>query len=395
MNLHEFVFSYQRKYRLQRHFAFWLSWLLYLILNSYLTDSPTKSFFYDSLPGLKDLGFISYSMLLLLKCSLLVFTHLFFTYTILYIFIPHYLLKRKYLQLVPGLMVLCILIISIGYFLYSLVFPAIDTIFNLQKPGTNTNIVWSGINSGLIGAIKIMLIATAITLLKRWWLKQKEKEMLEKEKIHTELQLLKAQIHPAFLFSTLDNIISHAKLDSSIAPEMLIKLSDLLSYMLYDCDEPKVKLEKEIGMIREYMSLEKIRMGERLEMTLQIKGDCNGQLISPLLLLPFIDNSFQYCNNELVEQAWVNLEITIDAQSLSMKLINGMPPKINDDTRVEGQSLVNVQKRLGLLYPGRHDLKINEAQELLLVHLNLKLEEPTLEAPPSFDIKPALNHAGI
>ena len=240
-----------------------------------------------------------------------------------------------------------------------------------------------------------MLIATAITLLKRWWLKQKEKEMLEKEKIHTELQLLKAQIHPAFLFSTLDNIISHAKLDSSIAPEMLIKLSDLLSYMLYDCDEPKVKLEKEIGMIREYMSLEKIRMGERLEMTLQIKGDCNGQLISPLLLLPFIDNSFSYCNNELVEQAWVNLEISVDDQSLSMKLINGMPPGINEETRAEGQSLVNVQKRLQLLYPGRHELKINAAQELLLVHLNLKLEEPTLEAPPSFDIKPALNHAGI
>jgi LytS/YehU family sensor histidine kinase len=163
------------------------------------------------------------------------------------------------------------------------------------------------------------------------------------------------------------------------APEMLIKLSDLLSYMLYECDAPKVKLEKEIGMLKEYMTLEKIRQGERLEMTFQIKGNCNGQLISPLLLLPFIDNSFSYSNNELVEQAWVNLDITIEDKSLSMKLINGMPPGIPSDTGKDEPSLANVQKRLQLLYPGRYDLKINAEQELLMVHLNLKLEEATQE----------------
>jgi LytS/YehU family sensor histidine kinase len=207
---------------------------------------------------------------------------------------------------------------------------------------------------------------------------------------------LKAQIHPAFLFSTLNTIISHARVASPKAPEMLIKLSDLLSYMLYECDAPKVKLEKEIGMIKEYMALEKIRQGERLEMTFQIKGNCNGQLISPLLLLPFIDNSFSYCNNELVEQAWVNLDITIEDNSLSMKLINGMPAWIPDAIRNNEQSLANVQKRLQLLYPGRHELKINAEQELLMVHLNLKLEEAIQEDQTTFETtKHALNYAGI
>ena len=107
-------------------------------------------------------------------------------------------------------------------------------VFTLTQP--DKFIVWGSIDAGLINAIKVTLVAAAITLLKRWWLKQKEKERLEKEKINAELQLLKAQIHPAFLFSTLNNIISHARLASPKAPEMLIKLSDLLSYMLYECD---------------------------------------------------------------------------------------------------------------------------------------------------------------
>jgi LytS/YehU family sensor histidine kinase len=227
----------------------------------------------------------------------------------------------------------------------------------------------------LINAIKVSLIAVAITLLKRWWLRQKEKEQLEKEKINAEVQLLKAQIHPAFLFSTLNNITSEARLASPKAPEMLIKLSDLLSYMLYECDSPKVKLEREIMMLREYIALEKIRQGEQLEMTFQINGDLGGQLISPLILLPFIDNSFSYCNHELAEQVWVNVDITIENNNLSMKIINGIPAGIDEDASFNSESMINIQKRLDLLYPGRHALKINAEQELLMIHLNLKLEE--------------------
>jgi LytS/YehU family sensor histidine kinase len=140
---------------------------------------------------------------------------------------------------------------------------------------------------------------------------------LEREKINAELQLLKAQIHPAFLFNTLNNIITHAQVASPVAPEMLIKLSDLLSYMLYECDLPEVSLEKEISMVKDYMALEKTRQGERLEMTIHTNGNVSGQTISPLILLPFIDNSLSYCSNERLEQAWINLDITLDGNNLS------------------------------------------------------------------------------
>jgi LytS/YehU family sensor histidine kinase len=177
---------------------------------------------------------------------------------------------------------------------------------------------------------------------------------------------------------------------------MLIKLSDLLSYMLYECDSPKVKLESEISLLQEYMALEKIRRGERLELTFQVNGEPKDLLISPLLLLPFIDNSFSYCNHEMIEQAWVNLEITVENRSLSMKLINGMPPGITDDEIKNEQVFDNVQKRLQLLYPGSHDLKINAEQELLMVQLNLKLDEPAPESQAAVEItKPAVSYAGI
>jgi LytS/YehU family sensor histidine kinase len=180
------------------------------------------------------------------------------------------------------------------------------------------------------------------------------------------------------------------------APEMLIKLADLLSYMLYECDAPQVKLEKVIGMIREYIELEKIRQGKRLELTFQVNGDLGDQMITPLLLLPFIDNSFSYSNNELVEQAWLNVDITIDDNNLSMKLINGRPSGMNDDTDNDEQALANVRKRLYLLYPGRYDLKISAEQELLMVYLHLTLEEQTQETNSILQItKPALSYAGV
>lgn len=295
-----------------------------------------------------------------------------------------------------AILLLCLLIIPTGYFLYSLVYPFIDNIFNLQIIQSKRIIIWSSISAGLLSAIKVTLIAVALAIIKRWWLKQKEKEKVEKEKVLTELQLLKAQIHPAFLFSTLNNIIEHAGTASPKSAQMLIKLSDLLSYMLYECDEPEVELEKELNMVKDYMGLEKIRQGERLEMTVRINGDTNRMLITPLILLPFIDNSLSYCNDERLEQAWINLDISIVDNNLFLKVINGLPDGIAKEINNNDQKLVNVQKRLQLLYPGRHEIKINAEQELLMMCLNLKLGEATPINHMVVEItKPVLGYAGI
>jgi sensor histidine kinase YesM len=379
MSWHDFIFSNQRRHRTRRHLAYWLLWWVYIIFILFFRASAgirqqSVQPFERHQPGLSELGLIAYSSLVLLKSFLLVSFHMLFCYAIIYI-LSVFQIKRNFWILIPGILLVGCLMIPVGYFLYSVVFPFIDKLFDLHLARPDKHIIWRGIDAGLTNAIKVSLIAVAITLLKRWWVRQKEKEQLEREKINAEVQLLKSQIHPAFLFNTLNNITAEARMASPKAPEMLIKLSDLLSYMLYECDAPKVKLEREITMLREYIALEKITQGERLELTFQVNGDLNGQMISPLILLPFIDNSFSYCNHELAEQVWVNLDITVENNNLSLKIINGIPAGIDEDTSINDESMFNIQKRLNLLYPGRHELKINAEQELLMIHLNLTLEE--------------------
>lgn len=398
MQWHKIVFSNRPKHRIRRHLIFWFLWLIYIVFTIFFTPEPLPRIG-DATPfvhhqyGLNELGYLQYTFLVLIKSLLLLLTHLFLYYAVIYISFPNFFLKKNYLQLFTGVVILCALIVALGYFLYSSVYPFIDGIFELHLVKQNKMLFYESIDASLINAIKLTLVIAAIKALKHWWLKQEEKEKLEKEKINTELQLLKTQIHPTFLFSTLKNIISHAQAASPQAPEMLIKLSDLLSYMLYECDAQKVMLEKEISVIKEYIALEKIRLGERLEMTFQIKGNLKDQLISPLLLLPFIDNSFSYCNNELIEQAWMNLDITIDGNNLYMKLINGLPAGTTGEM-ADKEQLLNVQKRLELLYPGRHELKINAEQEMLIVQLNVKLEVSTQEDPSNIEkSKPALHYA--
>jgi len=398
MNWHDLIFSNQSKQRIRRHVICWVIWWVYIIFTVFFTIVPPtpkgniQNFMHHQ-PGLKELGYFSYRVLVLIKSFLLILPHILFCYAIIYILLPKFQLKKNYWIMIPGILLACTLVIPAGYFLYTLVYPFIDKLFALHIARPDKHIIWRGIDAGLINGIKVTLIALAIALLKRWWVKQKEKEQLEKERINAEVQLLKAQIHPAFLFSTLNNITSEARLSSPKAPEMLIKLSDLLSYMLYECDASKVKLEREITMLREYIALEKIRQGERLELTFQVNGDLNGQLISPLILLPFIDNSFSYCNHELAEHVWVNLDITVESNNLSMKIINGIPAGMDEDAGINSESMINIQKRLDLLYPGKHDLKINAEQELLMIHLNLKLEEITQTEQAIATPSPILTYA--
>jgi sensor histidine kinase YesM len=379
MNWHDLIFSNQSKHRMRRHLVSWLLWWAFIILTVFFTPTLVVQkkgvpLFSQHQPGLEELGFFSYCLLVLVKSFLLILIHVFFWYAIIYILLPAFQLKKNYWLLVSGVVLSSILVTPMGYFLYTEVYPPIDELFGLHLSGTDKFVVFRSIDASLVNAIKVTLIAVAITLLKRWWVKQKEKEQLEKERINAEVQLLKAQIHPAFLFNTLNNITSEARIASPKAPEMLIKLSDLLSYMLYECEVPKIKLESEITMLREYIALEKIRQGERLELTFHVNGNLNGQFVTPLLLLPFIDNSFSYCNHESAEPVWVNLDITIENHNLSMKIINGIPPGTDADAMINDESMINIKKRLNLLYPGRHELKINAEQELLMIHLNLKLE---------------------
>jgi sensor histidine kinase YesM len=363
MNWHEFVFSEKKKPLIARHLAFWLFWWLYL----------AATYYYYLQAGLQKIAFGDLGILLAVKTFLLICVLAVTCYFFIYVLLPRYVFGRKYVLLGAGIVLLTVFLLWAGYLLHAIVFPIVDARYHYTISAGNSTLWWTNINSGLLNAPKLIAAATAIKLVKRWYFKQKEKERIEKEKLVTDLQLMKAQIRPGFLFSSLDQIYEAAKKNSPEAPELLIKLADLLSYLLYECDEIKVPLEKELKMMREYMLLEKARYGGRLDLEIAIRGDMSGKQIAPLLLLPFIEDSFRHGTNQ-DEQAWTNLDIIIENETLSMKLLSGMVSTgINDDT-ITAQEL-NIEKRLQLLYAGNYELKRYVENEIDVVVLKLNLAE--------------------
>ena len=222
------------------------------------------------------------------------------------------------------------------------------------------------------------MVATAagtviLKLFTYWVFKQQQWLMAEKEKMTAELQLLKAQIHPHFLFNTLNNIYSFSLHNSSKTPGLILNLSSLLHYMLYDCKAEQVALEKEVNIMRNYIDLEKERYGNKIEISWSLEGDIIDEFISPLILLPFIENAFKHGTSEQLEKPWLSVDISVSGHRLFTKIVNSKNSFV--PISENGIGIKNVRKRLELLYPNRHELIMNDEESFFAVTLILSLRE--------------------
>jgi sensor histidine kinase YesM len=298
------------------------------------------------------------------------------TYVLTYWLLPNYFYKRKNYFLTGAITVS---ILFVFYFV-AVGFKHSPIIYN-KIAGTLVSVIpFSAMQRVVIidqlSSLPIVLgFALMIKLVKRWWQKQKETELLAKEKTKAELQLLKAQVHPHFLFNTLNNIYFFTLTNSTQAPVMIKKLSGMLHYILNECNLPLVPLKKEIKMIRDYMALEKIRYAEQMQMIIDIKDDHDGKLIAPLLLIPFVENSFKHGASKMITQPWVNLNLSIENNRLHFSIMNSKPSN-NEFPAAKGNiGLRNVTKRLELLYPGTHELRIISEPGSYAVYLSVQLED--------------------
>jgi uncharacterized protein with PQ loop repeat len=371
MKWHEFVFSTRRNARLMRHAVFWTAWWLYLIVCNYVIYQPN--------PDGKKAYYVMAGQHLLPKTFLLLLVGAIACYSFNYLILPQ-LLKGQRLKPAANIAVLCALLYYIGYFIYWTIFPFIDNLFGTYDPDKIPARFWPGVSLGLIDPLKIVASAAIIKYVKYWWQKQQESKKLGQEKIDAELQLLKAQIHPNFLFTSLNNIYEHSLTASARASQMLLKLSDLLSYMLYECDETFVPVEREVEMMKAYMELEKIRLNNEIEVELNTRGDMTDKILAPFLLLPFIENSFKQ-SSYLPEHAWLNMDIAIEDEALTVKLTNGVLQESNALQAFSENGLANVRKRLSLIYPQRHELKIAQQGEILFVLLKIQFPEKFASQP--------------
>jgi len=186
-----------------------------------------------------------------------------------------------------------------------------------------------------------------------------------------ELKLLKGQIQPHFLFNTLNNLYSLSLQNSDKTPEVIIKLSDLLNYIIYDCRSERVKIDDEIEFIKSFIDLEKIRHDDSLKVSISIEGDFSDKYIAPMILHTFIENSFKHGANKTIGISWIDIVLIITDKTLTFKVANSK----SNDSGVEaiGIGISNTKKRLMLLYPDRHKLEINETASIYSVFLELQL----------------------
>ncbi len=212
---------------------------------------------------------------------------------------------------------------------------------------------------------------------KDWYIKQRESEILQHENKLAELLLLKAQIHPHFLFNTLNNIYSFTLTGSPQAANLVDKLSGMIDYMITEGEKPMVLVEKEIQLLKDYIGLEKVRYGNRLDMQVEINGEYKSKMIAPLLMIPFVENCFKHGASVMRGQQWIRLYINIDEDNLDFKLSNSKPMDVIDTNNKKGIGLANVQKRLQLIYPGKHLLEIESTNDTYIVHLQVSLKQVT------------------
>ena len=223
------------------------------------------------------------------------------------------------------------------------------------------------------GAFTITASALMLKFAKHWYHHYYRNLQLQKENTEAQMQLLTAQIHPHFLFNTLNNIYSQAQTESPKSSKMIMGLSDMLRYILYEGQKPLVPLKQELLMITEYVNLEKIRYGNKLDVHILIPDKHNDLYIAPLLLLPFVENCFKHGTSRVLQDPWINLTIELKDTILVMKLMNG---KANLKENIQGKpgiGINNVRQRLDLLYKDKHELQIREEEEVFVVDLKVEL----------------------
>jgi LytS/YehU family sensor histidine kinase len=224
-------------------------------------------------------------------------------------------------------------------------------------------------------------MALMLKFIKYWYLKDQRNLQLQKENTEAQMQLLTAQVHPHFLFNTLNNVYSQTQTESPKGSRMIMGLSDMLRYILYEGSKRLVPLDKELTMIAEYINLEKIRYGNKLDVHVLIPGKTEDIYIAPLLLLPFIENCFKHGASNMLQNPWINLTVEMKGTELVMKLMNGKMPLNADPNPGKGIGINNVRKRLELLYKDKYDLQIREDDEVFVVDLKVELVKIEVEKP--------------
>ena len=353
------LFSPKPGIRAARHLVFWLVRLANL---SFVYHSQV---YMQSPPPDLDWATAISSSLLELGGEMLL------TYGIAYGLFPLFFERKKYLAFTASALAL----------LVSVFVATWSTQMNFHFPRYSydaAGLFWNSLMEFIRKGFSTWLLFIAWRLNKQYFRRIKERMELSKEKANVEFQLLKAQVHPHFLFNTLNNIYSFALDGSPRAGELLARLSSMMNYIIYDCEADRMPLDRELHLLEDYLGLERARYGDRLELEVSVQGETWRQRIAPLLMIPFVENSFKHGASQVLDHPWVRLQIHAAGDQLDFRLSNNRPPAETTGNGKSGIGLKNIRQRLDLLYPNRYRLEIDSTGNVFSVRLLVPLEEPSL-----------------
>lgn len=221
--------------------------------------------------------------------------------------------------------------------------------------------------------IFIVIFIGMLRFAQDWFQLEARKKEIENEKLTAELRFLKAQINPHFLFNTLNNLYYLAFTQSPNTTVVIDKLSQMMRYMIYDSNHPKVPLKKEIEYMENYISLEKLRLDNQVPISLEVEGTTDPVMIEPFLFITFLENAFKHGVSNNAENSWVKARITVANTQCTYMVENSALPQKEQHEGKSGIGLQNLRRRLELSYPNRHTLQIEETPEKYRVELSLEL----------------------
>lgn len=359
MTLHDFIFSRNLKYRIPRHLLFWIAraTAFYIGLWGIYFGMPIETEDSTGVLNIISAGYIGSH----------VFFDMAYTYLIVYVLVPIFFRPKRYVQF------WLLAIVYSGLVLFIKIFMGLQ-VAGATRPGPlMLDIEWGEtvqfINS--FGPPAGCVLFIAIRMLKNWTLNQQQKIKLVRANANAELEILKAQIHPHFLFNTLNNIYFFTVNGSFNATVLLDRLSAIINYMMNDCEATYVSLESELSMLRNYLELQGIRYGDRLQLNTQLPDLAGDQLVTPLLFIPFVENSFKHGASRILDGPYISLNIVLNGEYLHFNLINNKPLNESATSPTSGIGLCNVKKRLELLYPKNHSLEIDQTIDTFNVRLTI------------------------
>ena len=257
-----------------------------------------------------------------------------------------------------------------------IIFYTTVTLLLFHASAKNKGIAWSFqlLNYFILNTIWVLcflLVSTAYWFIKDWFYHEKIKQELENQNLRSELLFLKSQINPHMLFNTLNNIYALAYQGSPKTADSVLKLSEMMQYLLYETSEPKVPLQKEIVSIQRFISLQTLGLKEEPALQFSVQGDIGRYQLAPLLLIAFVENIFKHgVLNDKKDPA--TLTVTVKNKILYFQSRNRINQYLKDETT--GIGLANVSRRLTLLYGDDYELTINKGHIYYELHLQLKLE---------------------